>query len=143
MQTFGLPTKGITEFNRLPSATVDEMKIKFSFSGLPQKSYGKKKEMKIEYRLLNEIVAKSLTTKARSFDSFIVERLEIVITVSARINVNFSGILFNVLVAMVSCPEKQHQGYAIMMCHLLLQLRAEMGSSTVLHALKVLDNNSI
>lgn len=54
------------------------------------KSYGKKKEMKVEYRLLNDIVEKSLTSKAGSFDAFTIEMLEMMVAICIRIKINWS-----------------------------------------------------
>lgn len=61
------------------------MKIKFSISSLRLKSFGKKKEMKLEFRLLDDIVAKSFAAKAGFFDAFTVERLDMTIAISAGI----------------------------------------------------------
>lgn len=119
LETFGMLAERVAEFNRLTSVIYEEMKIKFSFSGLSLKFLGKHKKMKVEYRLLNDIVAKPLTTKGGSFDTFIVERLEMMIVISVDIKINWSTILFNILVAMISTPDKQHQGYDVQICYLL------------------------
>ncbi|KZV25318.1 mediator of RNA polymerase II transcription subunit 12-like [Dorcoceras hygrometricum] len=50
------------------NAKVDEMRIRFSASAVPFRASSKKREMKIEYRLLHDIVAKALCAKAGSFD---------------------------------------------------------------------------
>lgn len=73
----------------------------------------------MECRLLNDIVEKSLTVKAGSFDCFIVERLEMMIVISTRIKINYSTVLFNILVAMISTLDIQHQGYVVQICYLL------------------------
>ncbi|KZV28051.1 hypothetical protein F511_06920 [Dorcoceras hygrometricum] len=41
-----------------------DMKVLFSTKNVPFKPSSKKKDMKVEYRILNDIVAKSMTTKA-------------------------------------------------------------------------------
>lgn len=119
------------------------MKQKFSLSGLPQKSYGKKKEIKIEFWLLNDIVAKSLTAKAGSFDVYTVVRLEMMTTITTGFKVNCSEVLINFLLAMISSSEKQNTGFSIQIRELMEHLRTPLGSSISLHHLKVLTGKSI
>lgn len=78
------------------------------------KYFGKKKVMKLEFRLLNDIIAKSLTAKSGYFDAF-------------------------TLVAMMSTLDKQHQGYAVHIYYPLHKIQASMEQSNILHALKVLN----
>ncbi|KZV47949.1 hypothetical protein F511_38526 [Dorcoceras hygrometricum] len=76
IETFGMPTEGITSFGNLPPTVVEKMKVLFSLSGIPFKPSSKKKEMKVEYSLLKDIVAKSLTAKVGSFDAITTEQFE-------------------------------------------------------------------
>lgn len=99
--------------------------------------------MKFEYRLQNDIVNKALTAEAGSFDTFTVEWLEMIIAISEGIKFNWSKILYNILIAIISTTDKQHEGYNVQICHLVRYHRAEMWSSTVLYALKVLNEKSI
>ena len=46
--------------------------------------------MKFEYRLLNDIMAKPLTAKARPFDAFTTDRLEIMVAISKGMSINWS-----------------------------------------------------
>lgn len=55
---FQLPSEGMTDFFEVPQHLVDEMKTKFHASSEPIKSSRKKKKIKIEYKLLEDVVAK-------------------------------------------------------------------------------------
>ncbi|KZV32270.1 hypothetical protein F511_20487 [Dorcoceras hygrometricum] len=52
---------------------VVEMRTNFSGTEVPFRAPNKKKEMKLEYRLLHDIVAKALCAKAGSFDMVMLE----------------------------------------------------------------------
>ncbi|KZV49878.1 hypothetical protein F511_31684 [Dorcoceras hygrometricum] len=55
---------------------LEDMKVVYSLAGAPFKPSSMKKEMKVEYRLLNDIVAKSLTAKAGRTAEMKKKRLE-------------------------------------------------------------------
>ena len=84
--------------------------------------HGKKKHLKIEYRLLNDIVAKSITTKAYSFDSYTADRFEIMAAISKGMSINWPVVLFSILTAMVSSPSKQHIGFVVQLGELFKHL---------------------
>ncbi|KZV50684.1 hypothetical protein F511_29288 [Dorcoceras hygrometricum] len=111
-------SEGMVRFSGLPSKAVADMKkMLFSVTDAPFKPSNKKKNMKVEYRLLHDIVAKSLSTKAGSFDV--------------------------TLAAMVSTPGKKSRGYAIPLSFLLEKLvKPDLGESVALHPLKVLNHKS-
>ncbi|KZV36976.1 elongation factor 1-delta-like [Dorcoceras hygrometricum] len=71
---FGLPTEGLTDISAVPKDLVYNARIIFSQSGEPVSFYCKKRLLKYEYRLLNDILAKSLTVKAGSFDAEMVDK---------------------------------------------------------------------
>ncbi|KZV30989.1 hypothetical protein F511_23938 [Dorcoceras hygrometricum] len=58
---FELPTEGISNFSDVPKNLVYDARKIFSKSGEPVVPHGKKKLLKYEYRLLNDILAKSIT----------------------------------------------------------------------------------
>ncbi|KZV34158.1 hypothetical protein F511_30055 [Dorcoceras hygrometricum] len=62
----------------------------FSKTGAPFQTSSNKKDMKVEYRLLNDIVAKSLTAMAGSFDAMTIERFDIMAEISAIIETKVS-----------------------------------------------------
>ncbi|KZV49728.1 5-methyltetrahydropteroyltriglutamate--homocysteine methyltransferase [Dorcoceras hygrometricum] len=71
---FSLPTEGLVDVSELLDRMVTQMKIEFSDSGVPVKSSCKMKSMNTQYSLLNDIIAKALTSKAGSFDAVTQER---------------------------------------------------------------------
>ncbi|KZV30417.1 hypothetical protein F511_13001 [Dorcoceras hygrometricum] len=71
---FGLPTEGLVNLSEVPKDLVYDARSIFSQSGEPISTYGKKHLMKYEYHLLNDILAKSVTVKAGSFDAVTHER---------------------------------------------------------------------
>ncbi|KZV29341.1 hypothetical protein F511_18492 [Dorcoceras hygrometricum] len=128
-------------FSGLPSKAVVDMKLLFSATDAPFKPSNKNKDMKIEYRLLHDIVAKSLSAKAGSFDAVTTEKFEMMVVIRVTLKVNWAHVLFNTLAAMVSTPGKQSQGYAVQLSLLLETLvKADHGESVALHTLKSLTN---
>ncbi|KZV26596.1 hypothetical protein F511_34992 [Dorcoceras hygrometricum] len=75
--TFRLPTEGMTGFLDIPKDTVMEMHSRISATDVPFKTTRKKREMKVEYHLLHDIIAKSLCAKAGSFDTVTSEKFEL------------------------------------------------------------------
>ncbi|KZV39890.1 hypothetical protein F511_04530 [Dorcoceras hygrometricum] len=71
---FELPTKGLTDMNEVPKDLVFDARSAFSTDGEQLKTSCKKREMKFEFRLLNDILAKTITVKAGSFDAVTHER---------------------------------------------------------------------
>ncbi|KZV35439.1 hypothetical protein F511_22655 [Dorcoceras hygrometricum] len=82
-EMFHLPTEGIISFSGLPTQPVADMKTLFSTTNVPFKPSIKNRDMKVEYRLLNDIVAKLLTAKAGSFDVVTTERFDMMNLVKA------------------------------------------------------------
>ncbi|KZV26662.1 hypothetical protein F511_25653 [Dorcoceras hygrometricum] len=143
-RTFKLPTEGMQNLSGIPNETIAEMRTRFSATTVPFKSSGKKKDLLFEYRLLHDIVAKSLCAKAGSFDKVTCEKFELMVAISAGLSVNWSRILFQRLLGMVQNPRKQSHGYIVQISTLLeLLLQADLGTSTKLHAKKVLTSKQI
>ncbi|KZV48077.1 dystroglycan-like [Dorcoceras hygrometricum] len=86
---FDLPTEGITNFSEVPKDKVYDARSLFSQKGLQIDVHGKKKFMKHEFRLLNDILAKAITVKAGSFDSVTVERFQMMTAVQYGLKVNW------------------------------------------------------
>ncbi|KZV36118.1 mucin-2-like [Dorcoceras hygrometricum] len=72
--TFELPTEGLTEMTDVPKDLVFYAWSAFSMSGEQLKTSCKKREIKYEFCLLNDILAKTVTVKAGSFDAVTHER---------------------------------------------------------------------
>ncbi|KZV26252.1 hypothetical protein F511_19828 [Dorcoceras hygrometricum] len=142
--TFKLPTEGVQNFSGIPTETIAEMRIRFSATTVPFQSSGKKRDLLFEYRLLHDIVAKSLCAKAGSFDKVTCEKFEFMIAISAAISVNWGRILFQRLLAMVQTPRKQSQGFTVQVSMLMeLLVRADLGTTTKLHVKKVLTSKKV
>ncbi|KZV23105.1 hypothetical protein F511_06629 [Dorcoceras hygrometricum] len=76
----------------------------------------KKREMKYEFRLLNAIVAKSITVKAGYFDAVTHERFLLMTTIHFGVKVNWSKPLFDILKEMVDQSSKRAKGYVAQIC---------------------------
>ncbi|KZV30456.1 hypothetical protein F511_23381 [Dorcoceras hygrometricum] len=64
--------------------------------------------------------------------------------ISAGLKINWAHVLFRTLVAMVTSPAKQSQGYAVQLSILLEKLvKADLGESVALHPLKVLNTKPV
>ncbi|KZV27622.1 hypothetical protein F511_24681 [Dorcoceras hygrometricum] len=68
-ETFGLPTEGLTDLSEVPRNLVSDAQSFFSASEKKVSTSCLKKEIKMQYRLLSDILAKSLFVKAGSFDA--------------------------------------------------------------------------
>ncbi|KZV17574.1 hypothetical protein F511_19875 [Dorcoceras hygrometricum] len=75
--------------------------------------------MKIEFRLLNDILAKSVTVKAGSFDAVTHERFLLMTAIRCGLKINWSKILFDILKDMVTKSSKQAKGFVAQICLLL------------------------
>ncbi|KZV32449.1 hypothetical protein F511_15707 [Dorcoceras hygrometricum] len=134
----------IVSFLGLPAKTVADMKVFFSAIDVPFRPLSKKKDMKVEYRLLHDIVAKSLSAKAGSFDVVTTEKFEMMVVISAGMKIDWGHILFQTLVAIVYMSGKQSQGYAVQLSLLLEKLvKTDLGESVALNPLKVLNYKSV
>ncbi|KZV49203.1 hypothetical protein F511_41792 [Dorcoceras hygrometricum] len=98
---FALPSEGITNFAEVPKEKVYDARSFFSQKGVQVDVHGKKKFLKHEFRLLNDILAKAVTVKAGSFDSVTVERFQMMTAIHFGLKVNWGYVLFNVLKDMV------------------------------------------
>ncbi|KZV58107.1 hypothetical protein F511_34619 [Dorcoceras hygrometricum] len=70
-ETFELPMEVLTDLLEIPKDLVFYAKSIISFYGEPVSISGKKKEMNIEFRLLCDIMVKTISVKAGSFDAFL------------------------------------------------------------------------
>ncbi|KZV17012.1 hypothetical protein F511_27876 [Dorcoceras hygrometricum] len=120
------------------------MRSRFSGSEVPFHAPSKNKGMKMEYRLLHDIVSKALCAKDGSFDMVTSEKFDLMVAISAGLKVNWAQILFNTLLAMVNNPSSQSQGYAVQISILLGTLvKANLGESVNLQPHKVVTGKSM
>ncbi|KZV29271.1 hypothetical protein F511_23556 [Dorcoceras hygrometricum] len=144
MQKLSLERLSWLVFLDIPIETEVEMRKMFSGSDVPFTAPNKKKEMKMEYRLLHYIVAKALCAKAGSFDMVTSENFDMMVAITARLKVNWAQVLFQVLVTMVTNPNRQSQGFVVQVSVFLERLvKADLGESVKLHPQSVLNNKSV
>ncbi|KZV19219.1 Nucleoporin autopeptidase [Dorcoceras hygrometricum] len=95
--------------------------------------------MKFEFRLLNDILAKTITVKARSFDAVTHERFLMMAVSHGRVKINWGRLLFNILNDMVTAASKQARGFAVQICIILKGVPdMELGESKAFPPLKIL-----
>ncbi|KZV28139.1 hypothetical protein F511_13393 [Dorcoceras hygrometricum] len=118
-ETFGLPTEGLTDLSEVPRNLLSEAQSLFSASEKEVSISCLKKEVKMQYRLLSDILAKSLFVKAGSFDAVTRDRFLLMTAITFDVKVNWGNLLFGVLKEMVTPDSRQAKGYAIQICVLL------------------------
>ncbi|KZV49946.1 hypothetical protein F511_40824 [Dorcoceras hygrometricum] len=95
-RTFELPMDGLTDINEVPKYLVFDARTEFSFTGEQLTTSCKKRELKIEFRVLSDILAKSVTVKARSFDVVTHERFLMMTAINGGVKINWGRLLFNI-----------------------------------------------
>ncbi|KZV48831.1 hypothetical protein F511_15480 [Dorcoceras hygrometricum] len=142
--TFELPTEGLTEFSEVPKDLVFDARSLFSISKEKVSISCLKKEMKIEYRLLSDILAKTIYVKAGSFDAVTRERFMLMTAITFDVKVNWSRLLFDVLKEMVTPGSRHAKGYAIQICVLLKNIPGlELGESQAFPLPRVLNEKTV
>ncbi|KZT76491.1 hypothetical protein F511_46485 [Dorcoceras hygrometricum] len=72
-ETFELPIDGLGDLYEMPKDAIFDARSIVSLSGEPISLSGIKNQMKFEYRLLCDIMAKAISVKAGSFNAITVE----------------------------------------------------------------------
>ncbi|KZV31799.1 dystroglycan-like [Dorcoceras hygrometricum] len=93
---------GLSELSEIPKDVVFDARSIVSMSGEPVSLSGKKSQMKIEYRLLCDIMAKSNSVKAGSFNAITVENFSMLTAVVCGVRMNWASVLFTILKKMVT-----------------------------------------
>ncbi|KZV45365.1 hypothetical protein F511_09022 [Dorcoceras hygrometricum] len=100
--------------------------------------------MKVEYRLLCDIMAKSISVKAGSFNAITVEKFLMVTAVVCGVRMNWARVLFNILKKMVTPGSKQAKGFAVQISLLLENIpNLELGESSEFSASKILTEKTV
>ncbi|KZV50787.1 hypothetical protein F511_11564 [Dorcoceras hygrometricum] len=143
-ETFELPVEGLTDLLEIPKDLVFDAKSIVSFSGEPVSISGKKKEMKVEFCLLCDILAKTISVKAGSFDAITLEKFLMMAAIICGVRINWSRICFNILKDMVTPGTRQAKGYAIQIILLLENVpNLELGESSEFPSSKILMNKIV
>ncbi|KZV55694.1 hypothetical protein F511_08328 [Dorcoceras hygrometricum] len=141
---FNLPTEGLTDLSEVPNNLVLQARTLFSKSNVPVQFSCKKRLMKYEFRLLNDILAKSITVKAGSFDAVTHERFLMITAIHFGIKVNWSKIIFEVLKEMVDKTIKRAKGFAAQICVLLkCDPAVTLGETKTFPPLKILSAKTV
>ncbi|KZV48357.1 pentatricopeptide repeat-containing protein [Dorcoceras hygrometricum] len=133
-----LESSGLRGFLGCYSAIYEAALVDF-FHNASLKTSCKKREMKFEFRLLNDILEKTITVKARSFDAVTHERFLMMAVSHGRVKINWGRLLFNILNDMVTAASKQARGFAVQICIILKGVPdMELGESKAFPPLKIL-----
>ncbi|KZV40181.1 fumarate hydratase class I (ISS) [Dorcoceras hygrometricum] len=100
--------------------------------------------MKFEFRMLNDILAKTIIVKAGSFDAVTHERFLMMAVIHGVVKINWGRLLFNLLKDMMTPCSKQARGFAVEICIILKGAPdLELGESKAFPLLKILTPNTI
>ncbi|KZV18676.1 hypothetical protein F511_37111 [Dorcoceras hygrometricum] len=137
--TFELPMEGLTEMTDVPKDLVFDARSAFSMGGEQLKTTCKKREIKYEFLLLKDNLAKTVTVKAVSFDAVTHERFLMISAIHGGVKVNWGRLLFNIFKDMVTPALKQARGFAVQICILLKGApNLDLGESKEFPPLKIL-----
>ncbi|KZV55047.1 hypothetical protein F511_11815 [Dorcoceras hygrometricum] len=100
--------------------------------------------MKIEYRLLCDIMAKTISVKAGSFNAITTEKFLMLTEIVCGVRINWTSVLFKIFKKMVTPGTKQAKGFA-MQVSLLLEniLNLEQDESSEFPSSKILTERTI
>ncbi|KZV50766.1 hypothetical protein F511_27968 [Dorcoceras hygrometricum] len=136
-ETFELPVEGLTYLSEIPKDLVFDARSIVSLSE-------KKKEMAIEFRLLCDILAKTISVKVGSFDAITQEKFLMMAAITCGVRINWNRLLFNIFKDMVTPGSRQAKGYAIQISLLLENVpNLELGESSEFPSSKVLTENTM
>ncbi|KZV19671.1 hypothetical protein F511_42464 [Dorcoceras hygrometricum] len=143
-EMFELPVEGLTDFIDVPKDKIFDAKSIVSLTGEPVRTSGTKSQMKIHFCLLCDIMTKSISVKAGSFNAITVEKFAMVTTVVCEVKVNWSSVLFTILKKMVTEGTRQAKGFAIQISLLLENVpNLELGESSEFPSSKMLTERTI
>ncbi|KZV54090.1 patatin-like protein 2 [Dorcoceras hygrometricum] len=104
----------------------------------------KKREMKFEFCLLSDILAKTISVKAGSFDAVTQERFLMMEAITCGVAINWNRLLFNIFKDMVTAGSRQAKGYAIQISLLLENVpNLELGDSSEFPSSKILTKKTV
>ncbi|KZV50459.1 hypothetical protein F511_18978 [Dorcoceras hygrometricum] len=141
---FNLPTDGLTDLSEVPNNLVLQARTVFSKSEKPVQYSCKKRLLKYEFRLLNDILAKSIIVKAGSFDAVTHERFFMMTAIHFGVNINGRKIIFEVLKEMVDRTIKRAKGFGVQICVFLKgDPVVTLGEAKTFPTLKILSEKTV
>ncbi|KZV38491.1 hypothetical protein F511_35854 [Dorcoceras hygrometricum] len=139
--TFELPVEGLTDLSDVPKNLVFDACSIFSIS---KEQVSMSCLKKIQYRLLHDILAKTIYVKAGSFDSVTRDRFMLMKAIMFDVKINWSSLLFGVLREMVTPGSRKAKGYAIQICVLLRSVPGfELGDSKTFPVHRMLNEKTV
>ncbi|KZV47819.1 hypothetical protein F511_40338 [Dorcoceras hygrometricum] len=142
--TFELPAEGLTDLSEVPKNLVVDARSLFSESKEQVGISCLKKELKIVYRLLSDILAKTIFVKAGSFDAVTRDRFLLMTAITYDVKVNWSTLLFGILKDMVTPGSRQAKGFAIQICVILKNIPGlELGESRSFPVSRILTEKTV
>ncbi|KZV24495.1 hypothetical protein F511_44249 [Dorcoceras hygrometricum] len=95
--------------------------------------------MKIEYRLLCDIMDYTISVKAGSFNAITTEKFLMLTAIVCGVRINWTSVLFNIFKKMVNPGTKQAKGFSIQISLLLENiLNLELDESSEFPSSKIL-----
>ncbi|KZV49446.1 14-3-3-like protein D-like [Dorcoceras hygrometricum] len=141
---FELPVDGLADVSEMPKDKIFDAKSIVSMTEEPVILSGLKSQMKIHYRLLCDIMAKSISVKAGSFNALTVEKFSLMTAVVCRVKMNWGRVLFGILKKMVTSGTKQAKGFAIQISLLLANVpNLELGELSEFPSSKILTEKTV
>ncbi|KZV41350.1 hypothetical protein F511_37321 [Dorcoceras hygrometricum] len=130
--------------SEIPKDLVFDARSIFSHSGKQVSTSCKKREIKIEFRLLSDILAKSIFAKGGPFDAVTHERFLLMADITGGVQINWGRLLFNIFKEMVTAGSRQEKWYAIQICVLLKDVPAlEFGDSKAFPSPRILTEKTV
>ncbi|KZV20777.1 dystroglycan-like [Dorcoceras hygrometricum] len=143
-ETFDLPVDGLEDISEMPKDKIFYARSIVSLTGEPVTLSGLKSQMKMHYRLLCDIKAKSISVKAGSFNAITVEKFSLLTAVVCDVKMNWGSVLFGILKKMVSPGTKQAKGFAIQISLVLESVpNLVLGESSEFPSSKILTDKTI
>ncbi|KZV32508.1 hypothetical protein F511_03716 [Dorcoceras hygrometricum] len=141
---FEFPTEGLIYLTDVPRNFVFDARSLFSDSKEQVSMSCLKKALKFHYRLLHDILAKTIYVKAGSFDSVTRDRFLLMTAITFDVKINWSSLLFGVFKEMVTPVSRQAKGYAIQICVLLRNVPGlELGESKSFHVPRISNEKTV
>ncbi|KZV46144.1 hypothetical protein F511_23581 [Dorcoceras hygrometricum] len=138
-ETFDLPVVGLANVSEMPKDKIFDARSIVSMTGEPVILSGSKSQMKMPFRLLCDILAKSISVKAGSFNALTVEKFSLLTAVVCDVKMNWGSVLFGILKKMVTPGSKQAKGFAIQLSLILESFHnLELGESSEFPSSKIL-----
>ncbi|KZV26376.1 hypothetical protein F511_38038 [Dorcoceras hygrometricum] len=132
------------DVSEMPKDKIFDARSIVSLTGEPVILSGSKSQMKMHYRLLCDIMAKSISVKAGSFNAITVEKFSLLTAVLCDVRMNWGSFLFGIFKKMVSPGTKKAKGFAIQISLLLDSVpNLELGESSEFPSSKILTDKTI